>query len=98
MALQTLSELVGDPSIAHRNPRSQLSFSRVTPEVAKSQLESLKFYAKDIDRTYSPLGRDGRPMRKYETVSFRARKNHFYIMIDTPNGNNHIGSMVTVGE
>lgn len=70
IALQTLSELVGDPSIAHRNPKSVLSFSCVTPEVAKSQLESLKFYARDIDKTYCPLGRDGRPIRKYETISF----------------------------
>lgn len=64
MALRTLSELVGDPSIAHRNPKSLLSFSCVTPEVAKSQLENLKFYAKDIDKTYCPLGSDGRPIRK----------------------------------
>lgn len=99
MALQTLSELVGDPSIAHRNPRSLLSFSCVTPEVAKSQLESFKFYAKDIDKTYCPLGRDGRPIRKYETVSYYPKMMpFFYIMTDTPNGNNHIGSMVTVGE
>lgn len=102
MALQTLSELVGDPSVAHRNPRSQLSFSCVTPEVAKSQLESLKFYAKDIDKTYSPLGRDGRPIRKYETISYHLKMMpiffFFYIMTDTPNGSNHIGSMVTVGE
>ena len=72
-ALQTLSELVGDPSIAHRNPRSLLSFSCVTAEVAKSQFESLKFYSKDIDKTYCPLGRDGRPIRKYDTVSFRPK-------------------------
>ncbi|KIJ70401.1 hypothetical protein HYDPIDRAFT_164452 [Hydnomerulius pinastri MD-312] len=65
MALRTLSELVGDPSIAHRSPKSLLSFSCVTPEVAKSQLENLKFYAKDIDKTYCPLGSDGRPIRKY---------------------------------
>ena len=77
MALQTLSELVGDPSIAHRNPRSSLSFSCVTPEVAKSQLESLRFYSKDIDKTYCPLGRDGRPIRKYNKVSFRPKMTRF---------------------
>ncbi|KAG8218315.1 alpha/beta-hydrolase [Butyriboletus roseoflavus] len=75
LALQTLSELVGDPSVAHRNPRSLLSFSCVTPEVAKSQLESLKFYAKDIDKTYCPLGRDGRPIRKY---SERKQSHHWF--------------------
>lgn len=73
MALQTLSEFIGDPSIAHRNPGSLLSFSCVTSEVAKSQLESLRFYSKDIDKTYCPLGRDGRPIRKYDTVSFRPK-------------------------
>ncbi|KAG9317138.1 alpha/beta-hydrolase [Chiua virens] len=73
LALQTLSELVGDPSIAHRNPKSLLSFSCVTPEVAKSQLDSLKFYAKEIDNAYCPLSSDGRPIRKSETVSFLAK-------------------------
>lgn len=72
IALQTLSELVGDPSITHRNPKSLLSFSCVTPEVAKSQLESLKFYSRDLDKIYCPLGRDGRPIRKYGLVSFLA--------------------------
>ena len=73
LALQTLSELVGDPSIAHRDPRSSLSFSCVTPETARSQLESLRFYSKDIDKTYCPLGRDGRPIRKYDKVTFRPK-------------------------
>jgi hypothetical protein len=77
MALQTLSEIVGDSSIAHRNPRSSLSFSCVTPEVAKSQLESLRFYSKDIDKTYCPLGRDGRPIRKYDKVLFRLKRTRF---------------------
>ncbi|KAH0839594.1 alpha/beta-hydrolase [Lanmaoa asiatica] len=75
MALQTLSDLVGDPSIAHRNPKSLLSFSCVTPEVAKSQLENLRFYAKDIDKAYCPLGRDGRPIRKY---SERKQSHHWF--------------------
>lgn len=64
VALLKLAEFVGDPSIAHRDPRSPLSFSCVKPEVAKSQLENLEFYAKDLDKAYCPLGRDGRPMRK----------------------------------
>ena len=97
-ALQTLSELVGDPSIAHRNPRSLLSFSCVTPEVAKSQLESLKFYSKDLEKTYCPLGRDGRPIRK-SVPRFINRCQVAYLIVDTPNGSNPvIGSMGTVGE
>lgn len=65
MALRTLSDLVGEPSYAQRDPRSILSFSCVSPEVARSQLENLRFYARDIENAYCPLGRDGRPMRKY---------------------------------
>ncbi|KAF8450896.1 hypothetical protein L210DRAFT_3308648, partial [Boletus edulis BED1] len=91
MALQKLAELVGDPSIAHRNPRSLLSFSCVTPEVAKSQLESLRFYSKDIDKTYCPLGRDGRPIRKYSE-----RKQSYHWFHGDSRGISHVGKWVVV--
>lgn len=64
LALSKLAEFVGIPSIAQRDPRSPLSFSCVKADVAKSQLENLMFYAKDLDKAYCPLGRDGRPLRK----------------------------------
>lgn len=64
-ALRTLADLVGDPNYAVRDPHSTLSFSCISPEVAQSQLDNLKFYWKDIDKAFCPLGRDGRPMRKY---------------------------------
>lgn len=64
-ALRMLADIAGDPSIASRDPLSLFSFSRVSPEVARSQRESLKFYLKDIELAYCPLGRDGRPLRKY---------------------------------
>lgn len=64
LALAKLAEFVGIPSIAQRDPRSPLSFSCVKADVAKSQLENLMFYAKDLDKAYCPLGRDGRPLRK----------------------------------
>jgi len=63
-ALAKLAEYANDPAIARRDPRSPLSFSCVKPDVAKSQLENLQFYAKDISQAYCPVGRDGRPMRK----------------------------------
>jgi len=63
-ALRTLADLVGDPNYAVRDPHSTLSFSCISPEVAQSQLDNLKFYWKDIDKAFCPLGRDGRPMRK----------------------------------
>lgn len=98
-ALHTLSELVGDPTIAHRNPRSMLSFSCVTPEIAKSQLESLRSYSKDIDNVYCPLGMDGRPIRKYDTISVCPSKHVPHDTItDTLNGSNRItGSMEITG-
>ncbi|KAH7916146.1 alpha/beta-hydrolase [Hygrophoropsis aurantiaca] len=64
-ALVKLADLVGEPEMASRDPRSSLSFSCVTPEVVKSQLATLNFYKKDIEHAYCPLGRDGRPLRKY---------------------------------
>ncbi|KAH7930046.1 alpha/beta-hydrolase [Leucogyrophana mollusca] len=64
-ALSKLADFVGDPEIASRDPRSSLSFSCVAPDVVNSQLETLNFYLKDIDKAYCPLGLDGRPMRKF---------------------------------
>lgn len=68
VALSKLAEFVGIPSIAQRDPCSPLSFSCVKADVAKSQLENLMFYAKDLDKAYCPLGRDGRPLRKSVTA------------------------------
>ncbi|OJA07769.1 hypothetical protein AZE42_02984 [Rhizopogon vesiculosus] len=75
IALSKLAEFVGDPSIASRDPRSPLSFSCVKPDVSRSQLENLQFYAKDLSKAYCPLGRDGRPMRKY---SERKKQAHWF--------------------
>ncbi|KAG6331258.1 hypothetical protein ID866_7833 [Astraeus odoratus] len=86
LALRTLAELIGDPSYAHRDPRSILSFSCVSAEVAQSQLDNLKFYARDIDKAYCPLGRDGRPLRKY---SERQQSHWFY---GDERGMSHIGA------
>ncbi|KIO03144.1 hypothetical protein M404DRAFT_27427 [Pisolithus tinctorius Marx 270] len=74
MALRTLGDLIGDPSYAQRDPRSILSFSCVSSEVARSQLENLRFYARDIESAYCPLGRDGRPLRKYS----ERQKSHWF--------------------
>ncbi|KAH7888088.1 alpha/beta-hydrolase [Phlebopus sp. FC_14] len=86
IALRTLSELVGDPSIARRDPRSVLSFSCVTPEVAQSQLVNLKVYAKNVDKAYCPLGRDGRPMRKY------SERKHLHWFHGDNRGISHVGA------
>lgn len=64
-ALEDLADFVDDPSIADRDPRSSLSFSCCRPEVAQSQMDTIKNYAKSQKDAYNPLGPDGRPIRKY---------------------------------
>ncbi|KAG1780413.1 hypothetical protein EV702DRAFT_964801 [Suillus placidus] len=87
VALSKLAEFVGIPSIAQRDPCSPLSFSCVKTDVAKSQLENLMFYAKDLKKAYCPLGRDGRPLRKY---SERKKEAHWFQ--GDKHGNSYIGT------
>jgi hypothetical protein len=63
-ALNALSELMGDTTIATRDPSSSLSFSCLAPEVITSQKDAVDFYGKDQWKAFSPLGLDGRPIRK----------------------------------
>lgn len=64
-ALAKLAHFRGDPSIAERTSLTPLSFSCTTAEVQKSQDETYQTYAKGERSAFSPLGPDGRPMRKY---------------------------------
>jgi hypothetical protein len=89
VALSKLAEFVGIPSIAQRDPCSPLSFSCVKTDVAKSQLENLLFYAKGLDKAYCPLGRDGRPLRKY---SERKKEAHWF------QGDKHGNSYIDTSE
>lgn len=88
-ALSKLAEFVGIPAIAQRDPRSPLSFSCVKTDVAKSQLENLLFYAKELSNAYCPLGRDGRPLRKY---SERKKEAHWF------QGDKHGNSYIDTSE
>lgn len=63
-ALFRLAEFEDDPSIARRDPKSPLSFSRVTAEVCKSQEDTYKAYEKGQRKAFSPLSVNGRPIRK----------------------------------
>ena len=63
--LERLAAFVGDRSIADRDPRSAMSFSTVGPEVLKSQTEMLAHYSQGEDGVFSPLGPDGRPLRRW---------------------------------
>jgi len=64
-ALKTLSELTEDPSIALRDPDSAVSYSCVTTEVRDSQLAQHKREQEKEHEALSPLGLDGRPLRRY---------------------------------
>ncbi|KAI9467164.1 alpha/beta-hydrolase [Lactarius psammicola] len=63
--LEILAELADDPSIAQRDPLSPMSFSRISVAVQRLQVENYMAAAKDARKAFSPLGSDGRPMRKY---------------------------------
>jgi hypothetical protein len=62
--LEILAELAGDPSIADRDPLSPMSFSRLSVAVQRLQAENYMAAAKEARKGFSPLGSDGRPMRK----------------------------------
>lgn len=62
-ALAVLSELTGDNSFMTREPVSSLSFSCVTPEVQRSQIETRERYAMGARDAFSPLAGNGRPIR-----------------------------------
>lgn len=64
-ALERLAAFADEAAIATRDPRSPMSFSRVTKPVEESQMENISTVAKGQRFALSPLGADGRPMRKY---------------------------------
>ena len=62
--LEILADLAGDSSIAERDPLSPMSFSRISLAVRRLQVENYMAAAKGARSAFSPLGSDGRPMRK----------------------------------
>ncbi|TFY58564.1 hypothetical protein EVJ58_g6343 [Rhodofomes roseus] len=71
-ALSALGTVRNDPSIADRDPLSPLSFSCASAEIVRSQEETRTTYEKGQRTAFSPLGLDGRPLRK-----FSERKDHW---------------------
>lgn len=63
-ALQRLADMMGDQSIATRDPSCPLSFSCVTPEIFQNQSDVLRRQMIDEQNAFSPLGMDGRPCRR----------------------------------
>ena len=62
--LTILAELAGDATIAGRDPLSPMSFSRIAPHVQQLQVENYMAAAREAKQAFSPLGTDGRPLRK----------------------------------
>jgi hypothetical protein len=62
--LEILADLTDDPSIVERDPLSPMSFSRISAAVQRLQVENYMAAAKEARKAFSPLGSDGRPMRK----------------------------------
>ncbi|KAI0079731.1 alpha/beta-hydrolase, partial [Panus rudis PR-1116 ss-1] len=63
-ALKVLAELRQDPSIRERDKESPISFSCISDETAQRRRERILEYARDQRKAFSPLGMDGRPLRK----------------------------------
>ncbi|KAI0775439.1 Alpha/Beta hydrolase protein [Irpex lacteus] len=72
--LSRLAELKGDSSILLRDPSSSISFSCLPPELVQRQSDGIAEFAKDAHKAFSPLGPDGRPIRKF---SERHDRNHW---------------------
>ncbi|GLB33430.1 putative alpha beta-hydrolase [Lyophyllum shimeji] len=64
-ALAALAEIIGDSSIASRDPTSSLSFSCLPHDACRRQTEILNKYRDRKTGTFTPVGPDGRPVRRY---------------------------------
>src|ERR1700733_12329496 len=64
-ALSTLAKIMGDESIANRDPMSSLSFCCLPADVVNNQMDALAQFRKRLKNVFSPLGPDGRPLRRY---------------------------------
>ncbi|KAI0698873.1 Alpha/Beta hydrolase protein [Cytidiella melzeri] len=63
--LARLAELKDKADLFLRDPCSPLSFSCMSAEEEKRQMDGIIEFAKDARKAFSPLGIDGRPMRKF---------------------------------
>lgn len=68
-ALTNLADIVGRPEMTDNDPLSSMSFSCLSEEGIQRQTSILGKYALEKEPTFSPLGPDGRPLRKYECAA-----------------------------
>lgn len=64
-ALSKLADIMERPDMGTKCPLSPISFSCL-PEVSVQRQAKLMKEYEELDSTFSPLGSDGRPLRKYD--------------------------------
>ncbi|KAH8107665.1 alpha/beta-hydrolase [Cristinia sonorae] len=64
-ALEKLASYKMDSSILSRDPTCALSFSCLPADVCQAQSDAVAVFAKNQRKAWSPLGLDGRPLRKF---------------------------------
>lgn len=74
VALQNLARVFSNGSIGTRDPLSSLSFSCLPKDIVKAQEELITQYARNRHQAFSPLGPDGKPLRKFS----ERRKEHWF--------------------
>lgn len=65
-ALANLADIVGRPGMVDNDPLSSMSFSCLSEEEIQRQTNILRKYVLEKEPVFSPLGPDGRPLRKYD--------------------------------
>ncbi|KAK2466402.1 hypothetical protein APHAL10511_002044 [Amanita phalloides] len=64
-ALMRLADIMSDSAITRRDPLSPISFSCLTQDIVQTQTDLLTQYRSRENQAFSPLGVDGRPIRRY---------------------------------
>lgn len=83
-ALELLAKLKGDPSIATRDPLNPLSFCMWSKEVAEAFQAQLDQFSIGLDKAFSPLRANGRPIRKFSNRhDHEWSSDHFAILRET---------------
>lgn len=65
LALLRLADIMGNAAISRRSPLSPISFSCLPQEIVQTQTDLLTQYRKGENQAFSPLGPDGKPIRRY---------------------------------
>lgn len=90
-ALTNLADIVGRPEMTDNDPLSSMSFSCLSEEGIQRQTSILGKYVLEKEPTFSPLGPDGRPLRRYESACSSAYSFVNIFSLGIPNTEVNIG-------